>query len=178
MVSPRRAWRARSSAFCSSTELEAALTRRLGDRNIRVIAIRLAHTPLPPLVAPYGYLQMDEGVATVRRGCRPTTSATIRTETAFALPMTRLRIRYTAPERRTQGRFESSRPRRPRRRPDAGRTNFDRTSLRTERPSQLLRGVPGRVVHIATECRYEGGKCRGTGTAKTSGAMSGRGNRS
>jgi len=44
-------------------ELEAALTRRLSGRNIRVIPIRLDGTPLPALVSSYKYLAMDEGVA-------------------------------------------------------------------------------------------------------------------
>jgi hypothetical protein len=47
------------------SELEAALTRRMAEHEIRVIPVKLDEAPLPPLLRPLKYVTLDDGVAEV-----------------------------------------------------------------------------------------------------------------
>jgi hypothetical protein len=47
------------------SELEAALSRRMANRELRVVTVRLDETELPPLLNPLKYLNFDDGVGSV-----------------------------------------------------------------------------------------------------------------
>lgn len=55
---------AASSAWVRA-ELEVALMRRMDDRDLRVIPIRLDRTQLPPLLQPLRHLSLDDGTSEV-----------------------------------------------------------------------------------------------------------------
>ncbi|MFJ4328200.1 toll/interleukin-1 receptor domain-containing protein [Streptomyces tricolor] len=53
-----------------NTEMEAALTRKLSEGDLRIIPIKLDDTPLPPLLRPLMYVSLEDGAdidAAVRR---------------------------------------------------------------------------------------------------------------
>lgn len=55
---------AASSAWVQS-ELEVALTRKMNDRDIRLVPIRLDNAALPVLLRPLKYLSFDDGLASI-----------------------------------------------------------------------------------------------------------------